>query len=131
MGSIEELGNWQDFECGMTMIGDDYWITDSLRIKTASHFQYKYVVKRKGHQEAIWEQGMARIADLAILPLVRQSKDGHVKHVQLYDVWGHFTIKFGVIYPTQSYNQNKRYLRINGSREELGAFSTNEGLLMK
>ena len=83
----------------MTQIEDDYWITDSLRIKTASNFQYKYVVKSSGYKDDIWEQGMARVADLAILPLVRQTKGGNVKHVQLYDVWGHFTIKFGVIYP--------------------------------
>jgi hypothetical protein len=115
----------------MIQIEDNYWITDGLRITSATHFQYKYVVKKGGDSEAIWERGMVRIADLAILPLIRQSKDGHTKHVQLFDVWGHFTVKFGVIYPTQSFAQNKRFLRINGSRDELGAWLTDKGPLMK
>lgn len=81
MGSINELGNWRDFACKMTEIEDDLWITDNLRISSATYFQYKYVVRRCGTHDAIWEKGMDRIADLAILPLVRQSKDGQLKYV--------------------------------------------------
>lgn len=88
----------------MTQIEGNYWITEGVRINTASHFQYQYAVKRNGDQEAIWEKGMVRIADLAILPLMRESKDGRVKSVQLFDVWDHFTVKFGVIYPQQTFS---------------------------
>lgn len=131
MGSIKELGNWEEFECGMIQIEDNCWITANLRITQPSHFQYKYAVKGYGDQEVIWEQGMVRIADLAILPLIRQSKDGLTKFVQLFDVWDHYTVKFGVTYPTQSFSQNKRFLRINGSRDELGTWHTDKGPRMK
>ena len=73
LGSIEELGNWQDFTCKMTWTDGHIWVTNDLFV-SASHFLYKYVVKsgesenpdEKG--ELTWESGYDRIADLAILP---------------------------------------------------------------
>ena len=106
MGSIEELGKWDEFKCEMTWTEGHYWITDDLRIKSASHFQYKYAVKRDGDWDATWEMGIDRIADLAILPAMNESTDGEVKDVQILDEWGHFTVKFGVLYPSQSHAQN-------------------------
>ena len=49
---------------------------------------------------------MDRIADLAILPPLKDSKDSKVKSVQILDEWEHFTVKFNVSYPSQSYSLN-------------------------
>ena len=71
--------------------------------------------------------GIDRIADLAILPVMKETTDTQVKDVQILDEWGHFTVKFGVLYPSQSHAQNKRFLRVNGSREELGTWLAGKG----
>ena len=70
---------------------------------------------------------MDRIADLALLSPLDESKDSKVKTVQILDEWEHFTIKFNVSYPGQSYSLNQPFLRINGSRDELGAWNAGEG----
>lgn len=129
MGSIEELGNWEEFKCGMTWTKDHYWITEDLRINSSSHFQYKYAVVNEKNDEVIWEQGICRIADLAILPSFQHAKGLGVTSVQLFDEWDHFTIKFGILYPSQSYTQEQKVLRINGSRNELGGWLNGRGPL--
>ena len=73
MGSTEELGNWEEFKCGMKWTEGHYWVTDNLIIKSAPYFQYKYVTKSEGLQDAVWEKGMDRIADLAILSPLNDS----------------------------------------------------------
>lgn len=135
MGSIPELGNWEDFKCGMTKTKNDYWITEDLRINSASYFQYKYVMVNNiiispQDSEVVWEQGLIRIADLGILPQTNMSKGLGVISVQLFDEWEYFTIKFGILYPSQSYAGDKRILRINGSRDELGNWLTGKGPLL-
>ena len=110
----------------MTWTEGHYWITEDLRIKSASHFQYKYAVKRDEEWDATWEMGIDRIADLAILPAMNDSSV-QVKSVQIHDEWGHFTVKFGILYPSQSHAQIKRFLRVNGSRDELGSWLEGEG----
>ena len=49
---------------------------------------------------------MDRIADLALLSPLDESKDSKVKTVQILDEWEHFTIKLNVSYPGQSYSLN-------------------------
>lgn len=88
----------------------------------------------------IWEKGIVRIADLAILPPTKyniwlepngdHSKVSGVTSVQLFDEWDYFTIKFGVLYPSQSFTQDQRVLRINGGRSELGGWLSGTGPLM-
>ena len=89
----------------MTLTHGNYWITEDLRINSASYFQYKYAMVDEKHDEVIWEQGIIRIADLGILPPMKQSKGLGVTSVQLFDEWDYFTIKFGILYPSQSYTQ--------------------------
>ena len=56
MGSIVELGNWNDFVCKMTWTEGHIWVTDNLVVKSAPYFSYKYVVKGDDmNDEAIWE----------------------------------------------------------------------------
>lgn len=47
------------------------WQTQDLEIRSATHFQYKYVVVQEG-SEPQWERGMDRIADVKLL----ESLDG-------------------------------------------------------
>ena len=132
MGSIEELGNWEEFKCSMTWTKGHIWITKDLRIKSASYFQYKYAVVGPKGLDTIWEQGLIRIADLAILTPIKESKGLGLTSVQLFDEWDYFTVKFGILYPSQSYSQDKRVLAINGGRKELGGWLSAKGpLLMK
>ena len=100
MGSIPELGGWKEFKCCMKWTEDHYWISDNLSIKSASYFQYKYAVKDDKEQDSIWELGIDRIADLAILPAVSDPQDPQVKSVELHDEWEHFTVKFSIFYPS-------------------------------
>ena len=58
---------------------------------------------------------------MAILPPISENMQG-VTSVQLFDEWAHFTVKFGILYPSQSYSQDKITLRINGARDELGGW---------
>jgi len=122
MGSIKELGNWEEFVCPMTWTEGHIWVTDDLVTQT-SIFQYKYVVKQE-HDQTIWETGMNRLADLTVLTNQAKGQGNQVKHVQLLDEWEHFTIKFAV-----NYNLDNDYynLRINGSREELGNWKVGSG----
>ena len=55
MGSIEELGSWEQFKCCMTWTEGHYWITKDLRIKSASYFQYKYALINDKDSEVVWE----------------------------------------------------------------------------
>lgn len=47
------------------------------------------IVSEGGHEEPIWEAGIDRVADLAILPANEQNKvwDTSIKSVQLADDW--------------------------------------------
>ena len=68
MGGIEELGNWQEYKCPMSWTEGHYWVAN-VDVKSGSYFQYKYVIVNEGgHEEPIWEGGIDRVADLAILP---------------------------------------------------------------
>lgn len=64
VGSISELGNWQDYKQQLKWTEGDIWVSETLN-SNQQHFCYKYVIVENG-QPFIWEQGYDRIADLGI-----------------------------------------------------------------
>ena len=65
MGSIQQLGNWNDFVCPMQWTDGHIWVTDQLVIDQPV-FRYKYVLKEP-NDSMIWETGYDRIADLTLV----------------------------------------------------------------
>ena len=62
VGSLPELGNWQDFKALMTWTKGDKW-QYTLEIEKGTAFEYKYAVLRD-HRVLYWEHGENRIIDL-------------------------------------------------------------------
>lgn len=78
MGSIKELGEWNEFVCPLTWTEGHIWVTNDLIVKSSPIFQYKYVIKQE-QAETIWESGMNRIADLTILADQNKNNNGVIK----------------------------------------------------
>ena len=66
VGSIPELGNWQEFRCFMKWTEGHVWTLQTPITSFVPYFQYKYVIM-EGDQDLKWENGINRIADLDML----------------------------------------------------------------
>ena len=64
LGSIPELGNWQEYRQQLKWTQGDVWVSETLN-STVPHFCYKYVIL-ENDEPIIWEQGYDRIADLGV-----------------------------------------------------------------
>ena len=118
VGSIPELGNWEEFTCKMTWTEGHVWVSQDLFVQNTSTFQYKFVVNNPQDTEVsknqIWESGFDRIANLTILD-DKSPKLASVKTVEIFDEWETFYIEFVVSHP----KKNEQVV-ISGSKEELG-----------
>jgi hypothetical protein len=116
VGSIPKLGLWNELKAHMTWIEGHIWVIDEPIVTNEPFFCYKYVLMQKEKTEMVkWESGVDRIAELRLLeevsPPVKnviqagtgssepffQKKD--LKHVELYDEWETFMIRFSIFYP--------------------------------
>ena len=68
IGSIPELGNWQELVCFMKLTEGNIWVLEQPHIQTMEpHFTYKYVLL-EDDRVLRKEAGIDRIADLELLP---------------------------------------------------------------
>lgn len=65
VGGLDELGQWKQFKANMRWTEGHVWVLENVQI-SKPYFQYKYVVMKDGRPDR-WEQGINRIADLALL----------------------------------------------------------------
>lgn len=75
----------------------------------------------KNGQPDRWEQGINRIADLALL----QAQSGGGTQLSLLDQFDRYTVNFSMHYPVE----DCEYMRINGDPEELGFWNKGDGPL--
>jgi hypothetical protein len=66
LGSIPELGNNQTYKCFMRFSKNNEWVLDEPILTRETFFTYKYVVIQGDAVQP--EEGVARIADLEVLP---------------------------------------------------------------
>lgn len=67
VGSIKELGEWNEFKFHCEWTEDHHWVTKQPIITQSPFFRYKYVLLEDGNLKG-WERGIDRIAQLTILP---------------------------------------------------------------
>ena len=102
LGSIPELGNWNKDGTQDTLKPNMVWTEGHIwqletPIKTnRPHFTYKYFLidKINEHENAGWEKGIDRIADVVELA----SSQNHGNLV-IEDQWETFKVKYSVFYP--------------------------------
>lgn len=116
VGSIPELGTWKELKCHMTWTEGHIWVIDKPIVTNQPFFSYKYVLMDNDKKDMVkWEAGIDRIAELRLLPeitapvrkivqggtgssdLFMQKMD--LKHVELYDEWETFMVRFTIFYP--------------------------------
>jgi len=78
VGSIPELGNWQDLRCFMKWTEGHIWVLDSPIQTLEPHFTYKYVIF-EDDKIVKFEDGIDRIADLELLPDLSKPTSEFVK----------------------------------------------------
>ena len=139
VGSIPQLGNWQDVLCHMRWTEGHVWVLDEAIQTQQPHFTYKYVLM-EDDEILKWESGIDRIADLELLPdLTKKTSDfvkkqqqmlvekvqhlenkihlvNQIKNVVINDEWETYSINFTVFQP---FEDNIFDMRLEGNREEL------------
>ena len=139
IGSIPELGIWQQYKCPMRWTEGDIWVLDEPITTTKPHFLYKYVIMQDDYPIK-QEDGLARIADLEALPELKSTtqefvmkqqqkvqekfqsmtdkkldKINKIKNMVLNDEWETYTIKLSVLQPFDKKNID---VRVQGNRPE-------------
>jgi len=139
IGSIPELGNWQQYICPMMWTEGHIWVLQQPIVTTKPHFLYKYALMEDDNLVKI-ESGVSRIADLELLPNLQEksnefldeqkrkilstSKDAKnklkalktIKNVVLTDVWETFQIRWTV---NQPFEDNGLDMILEGNIEEI------------
>lgn len=139
IGSIPELGNWQQYICPMMWTEGHIWVLQQPIVTTKPHFLYKYALMEDDNVVKV-ESGIARIADLELLPnlqdksqeflkeqqkkIKKTSKDAKyklkalkpIKNVVLTDVWETFQIRWTVNQPFEDENLD---MILEGNRDEI------------
>mmetsp|Transcript_39384 Transcript_39384/g.60205 ORF Transcript_39384/g.60205 Transcript_39384/m.60205 type:complete len:122 (+) Transcript_39384:483-848(+) len=68
VGNLPQLGNWNVKKALILKWTPGHvWEVKDLRVTEKPYFMYKYIVLWHGRHRS-WEQGLDRIADLALLP---------------------------------------------------------------
>ena len=81
IGSIPELGMWQQYKCPMRWTEGDIWVLDEPIQTMKPHFTYKYVIMQDDYPIKM-EDGLARIADCEALPELKSSTQEFVQKQQ-------------------------------------------------
>ena len=75
VGSLAELGKWKSYECHLIWTEGHIWRSAQPIIVRDSYFKYKYVLLDDNKEKVVgWENGVNRIADLDLLPELKDFK---------------------------------------------------------
>lgn len=74
VGNLEELGKWKEYKCHLIWTEGHIWRSSKPIIVRESYFEYKYVLLEDDKVNS-WEEGVNRIADLDLLPEIKNFKD--------------------------------------------------------
>jgi hypothetical protein len=107
VGSITELGKWEQIELAKMKCLDGVWMTDIRIGRHKGCFMYKYIImqpnKETGDLELeCWEQGYNRIFDLFLKDKEKNSPGYNKNPKSDYlqeDRWEEFSVRLTIHYP--------------------------------